>query len=107
MLDIVLFRTDQGGDPDIVRESQRRRYADVTLVDKVIEYDGEWRQSELAIELACEPVLFFRARLPRRKCVRIVRSSRQPRSRQQGRQHDQEVDWRIHEEEGEAATRNV
>ena len=37
MLDIVLFRTDQGGNPDLVRESQRRRYADVTLVDKVID----------------------------------------------------------------------
>ena len=39
MLDIVLFRVDQGGDPEIVRESQRRRYADVTLVDQVIEID--------------------------------------------------------------------
>lgn len=45
MLDVVLFRVDQGGDPDKVRESQRRRYADVTLVDKVIEYDSEWRKS--------------------------------------------------------------
>ena len=34
MLDIVLFRKDQGGNPDLVRESQRRRYADVTLVDE-------------------------------------------------------------------------
>ena len=46
MLDIVLFRKDQGGNPDLVRESQRRRYADVGLVDKVIEYDSEWRTSE-------------------------------------------------------------
>jgi len=45
MLDVVLFRVDQGGDPDKVRESQRRRYADVTLVDKVIEYDSEWRKT--------------------------------------------------------------
>ena len=34
MLDICIFRTDQGGNPDLVRESQRRRYADVGLVDK-------------------------------------------------------------------------
>ena len=46
MLDITLFRVDQGGNPDMVRESQRRRYADVTLVDKVIEQDEEWRKSE-------------------------------------------------------------
>ena len=45
MLDIVLFRVDQGGNPDLVRESQRRRYADVSLVDKVIEADDKWRQS--------------------------------------------------------------
>ena len=48
MLDILLFRTDQGGDPDLVRESQRRRYADVALVDKVIEFDTQWRQSKLS-----------------------------------------------------------
>ena len=46
MLDIVLFREDQGGNPDKIRESQKRRYADVTLVDKVIELDTQWRQSE-------------------------------------------------------------
>ena len=35
MLDINLFRAEKGGNPDIVRESQRRRFADVALVDKV------------------------------------------------------------------------
>ena len=39
MLDIVLFRTDQGGDPDRIRKSQKDRYADVGLVDKVIEFE--------------------------------------------------------------------
>lgn len=43
MLDIVLFREDQGGDPDKVRESQRRRYKDVAAVDAVIERDTKWR----------------------------------------------------------------
>lgn len=52
MLDVVLFRVDQGGNPDLVRESQRRRYvgtddldAQVGLVDKVIEIDSEWRKT--------------------------------------------------------------
>lgn len=44
MLDINIFREDRGGDPNIVRESQRRRYADVSLVDRVLEWDGEWRK---------------------------------------------------------------
>jgi len=52
MLDVLLFRTDQGGDPEVVRESQRRRFADVSLVDKVIEYDSEWRQTRGALDIA-------------------------------------------------------
>lgn len=43
MLDINLFRTEKGGNPDLVRESQRRRFKDVAVVDKVIELDAEWR----------------------------------------------------------------
>ena len=34
-IDIRLLRTDQGGDVEAVRESQRKRYADVGLVDEV------------------------------------------------------------------------
>lgn len=29
-----------------MRESQRRRYADVALVDRVVELDSEWRDGE-------------------------------------------------------------
>lgn len=43
MLDINLFRVEKGGDPNIVRESQRRRYAPVEWVDEVIQKDTEWR----------------------------------------------------------------
>ncbi|KAG2442434.1 hypothetical protein HXX76_002520 [Chlamydomonas incerta] len=50
MLDINLFRTEKGGDPEIVRESQRRRFADVTLVDQVIALDGEWRQVRFQLD---------------------------------------------------------
>eukprot|EP00667_Euglena_gracilis_P009527 EG_transcript_9682 len=44
MLDILLFRKDKGGNPDLVRESQRRRCKDVGIVDQVIDLDNEWRQ---------------------------------------------------------------
>ena len=40
---MVSFLTDKGGDPEIVRESQRRRFADVSKVDEVISLDAEWR----------------------------------------------------------------
>lgn len=72
MLDIQLFRTGQqrlhkqqeqshsqawsltlsccvaekGGNPDIVRESQKRRYSDVGLVDKVVSLDADWRSGK-------------------------------------------------------------
>ena len=43
MLDILPLRED--GNPELVRELQRRRYADVGLVDKVIELDNQWRET--------------------------------------------------------------
>ena len=43
-MDINTIRAYKGGDPEKVRESQRRRFADVALVDKVIAEDEEWRR---------------------------------------------------------------
>jgi len=42
-MDINLFRVEKGN-PDLVRESQRRRGAPVEVVDKVIALDAQWRQ---------------------------------------------------------------
>lgn len=50
MLDINLFREDKGHNPEIIRESQRRRYANVELVDEVIHLDKEWRQRQFEYE---------------------------------------------------------
>lgn len=44
VLDLDLFRTDKGGDPEIIRETQRKRFKDVTLVDKLVAADTEWRK---------------------------------------------------------------
>eukprot|EP01028_Stygiella_incarcerata_P001479 TRINITY_DN1260_c0_g1_i1.p1 TRINITY_DN1260_c0_g1~~TRINITY_DN1260_c0_g1_i1.p1 ORF type:complete len:470 (+),score=142.38 TRINITY_DN1260_c0_g1_i1:167-1576(+) len=41
MLDIILFRDPKTA--DVIRESQRRRFKDVSLVDAVIELDTKWR----------------------------------------------------------------
>ena len=43
MLDINLLRVDKGGDPDVVRESERRRFADPSRVDNVLHLDLVWR----------------------------------------------------------------
>lgn len=43
-IDINLLRVERGGDPEKVRESQRRRFASVDLVDEVISIDEIWRR---------------------------------------------------------------
>jgi seryl-tRNA synthetase len=42
-IDINLLRAEKGGNPELVRESQRRRHANVDLVDIVIDLDNKWR----------------------------------------------------------------
>ena len=45
-LDFRAFRKDQGGDPDKIRQSQKRRYkGDEQLVDKIIQFDKELRNA--------------------------------------------------------------
>lgn len=43
-LDMDLFRSDKGGDPDKMRDNQKKRFKDVGLVETVISEDGKWRQ---------------------------------------------------------------
>lgn len=44
VLDLDLFREDKGGNPESIREYQRKRFKDVSLVDQVIELDTQWRK---------------------------------------------------------------
>ena len=46
VLDIELFRTERGGDPQKIRDNQKKRFKDVTIVDKVVEADEKWRKRE-------------------------------------------------------------
>ncbi|CDP15525.1 unnamed protein product [Coffea canephora] len=50
MLDLNLFREEKGYNPEIIRESQRRRFADVKLVDEVIQLDKEWRHKQYELD---------------------------------------------------------
>ncbi|KAK6915561.1 Aminoacyl-tRNA synthetase, class II (G/ P/ S/T) [Dillenia turbinata] len=50
MLDINLFREDKGHNPELIRESQRRRYANVEIVDEVISLDKIWRQRQFELD---------------------------------------------------------
>nr|VZI04458.1 unnamed protein product [Spirometra erinaceieuropaei] len=45
VLSIDLFRVDKGGDPEKIRDSQRKRYKNPEDVDKVIDLDNQWRKA--------------------------------------------------------------
>ena len=49
VLDLELFRADKGGDPDKIKENQKKRFKDTALVDKVVEHDTEWRKGKVYI----------------------------------------------------------
>ena len=51
-LDIQLFRADQGGDPDRVRESQKRRFQPVGVVNEIIEWDNRQRAARGKLNVA-------------------------------------------------------
>ena len=59
MLDINLFRVEKGGNPELIRESQRRRFANVELVDEVIAIDKQWRQRKNLSLFLSLPNLWF------------------------------------------------
>lgn len=52
-LDINLFRKEKGGDPEKVKESQKRRFRkqeDIDIVDKIVETDENWRKRQFQVE---------------------------------------------------------
>jgi seryl-tRNA synthetase len=48
MIDINLLRVDKGGNPELVKSSQRKRGGEkaVELVDHVIALDDEWKKGK-------------------------------------------------------------
>ncbi|THU47737.1 hypothetical protein C4D60_Mb09t18780 [Musa balbisiana] len=50
MLDINIFRAEKGFDPERIRESQRRRFASVDVVEEIIHLDREWRQRQFELD---------------------------------------------------------
>jgi len=45
VLDIDQYRAEKGGNPDKIKENQRKRFKDEGAVDRVVEYDNLWRQA--------------------------------------------------------------
>ena len=46
VLDIDRFRPEKGGNPSAVKENQRKRFSDVTMVDKIVAADENWRKGK-------------------------------------------------------------
>ncbi|XP_056413684.1 serine--tRNA ligase, cytoplasmic [Hyla sarda] len=44
VLELDLLREDKGGNPELVRETQRKRFKDPGLVDSLLEADKAWRK---------------------------------------------------------------
>ncbi|KAJ2077188.1 Cytosolic seryl-tRNA synthetase [Coemansia sp. RSA 988] len=52
MLDLNLFQAAKGGNPELIRESQRRRGADPKVVDQIIEQYQEWTKVRFVLDEA-------------------------------------------------------
>jgi len=50
-LDLDLFRTDKGGDPEKMKLNQKNRFKDVKLVETVIDEDAKWRRFRYLADL--------------------------------------------------------
>ena len=57
MLDVNDFIVERGGNPELIRESQRRRFASVEVVDEVIALFEDHRRSTLQPSPESAPAL--------------------------------------------------
>ncbi|CAL8068742.1 unnamed protein product [Calicophoron daubneyi] len=51
VLSIDLFRVERGGDPEKIRDNERKRFRDTHRVDVVLEADENWRKAQYTVEL--------------------------------------------------------
>lgn len=56
MLDVIDFITERGGNPELIRESQRRRFESVEVVDEVIALWEDHRKVKRAVLGPCAGV---------------------------------------------------
>ena len=59
VLDLDLFRADKGGDPEKMRDLQRKRYKKPEVVDQILEADEKWRRHRFLGELGTRNVSVF------------------------------------------------
>mmetsp|Transcript_44103 Transcript_44103/g.137323 ORF Transcript_44103/g.137323 Transcript_44103/m.137323 type:complete len:471 (-) Transcript_44103:174-1586(-) len=64
---IELLRKDKGGDPDMVRDSERRRFRDGKLVDEVIDLDKQWVTAKYNTDMKRKEIGKVQAQITERK----------------------------------------
>ncbi len=64
MLDIADFIAERGGNPEKIKESQRRRYAPVEVVDEVIALYEDHRKSAFKLPALCPTLLTRSSAVP-------------------------------------------
>lgn len=45
-IDINLFRKEKGGDPDLIKDSEKKRFKNPLVVDEIIEQDEKFRKGK-------------------------------------------------------------
>lgn len=48
VLSLDLFRVDKGGDPELLRKNEEKRFRDPANIDKIVELDERWRKGLFA-----------------------------------------------------------
>lgn len=66
-ISIELLRKDKGGDPEVVRESERRRFRGTALVDEVVELDKEWVVAKFNVDQKRKEVNSVQTEITERK----------------------------------------
>jgi seryl-tRNA synthetase len=71
MLDINLFRVEKGHDPERIRESQRKRFARVELVDEIIDLDKKWRERQFEADKLRQEVNKVNKEIAKKKMAKL------------------------------------
>ena len=59
VLDIDRFRPEKGGNPQEVKENQRKRYSDESIVDKIVAADENWRKGIVKAHPSSQVILII------------------------------------------------
>lgn len=75
MLDVLSFIEAKGGNPELIRESQRRRHAPVERVDEIIALYDEWRRAKFTEDTKAKEINLTQKEIGLKKKVCLISPS--------------------------------